>query len=427
MNKTISDMAHHQILIIGGGTGGIMTAAQLMRKDNTLDIAIVEPSKYHYYQPAWTLVGAGTYDYDKTVRKEERYIPKGVTWIKDYATLIDPDKNSIETQSNGVITYDYLIVAPGVVNKPEMIKGLPDALDKGVVCSNYTDPKHTWEVLKNFKGGNAVFTQPGTPIKCGGAPQKIMYLAEHYFRKQGIRDKTEVVFATPGSVIFGVKDFAKTLNHILIDRDIIFKNFYKPIEIDGDNQEITFQYTRSDESNCAIQADERLKENVLGDSIIKMHYDMLHLAPPQAAPDFISNSKLVYEEGPNKGWVEVDINSLQHKRYTNVFSLGDVAALPTAKTGAAIRKQAPVVTDNILHMIKHNKTGDLSYEGYSSCPLVTGYGSMVLAEFKYNNVRDSDPLISKFIDTSKEQYSMWLLKKYALPYLYWNQMLRGRM
>lgn len=420
-------MRHHKILIIGGGTAGIMTAAQLKRKDSELDIAILEPSEHHYYQPAWTLVGAGTYDYDKTVRKQERYIPNGVKWIKDYATAINPDNNTVESGTNGTIEYDYLIVATGIVNKPELLKGLPEAMDKGVVCSNYTDPKHTWEVLKNFKGGRAVFTQPATPIKCGGAPQKIMYMAEHYFRKQGIRDKTDVIFATPGSVIFGVKDFAKTLNHILVERDIIFKSFYKPIEIDGKNQEIVFEYTKAEESGCAIQADQRLDEEIVGSSTIRIKFDMLHLAPPQGPPGFISSSKLAYEEGPSKGWVEVDVNSLQHKRYPNVFSLGDVAALPTAKTGAAIRKQTPVVVDNILHMIKTNVVGDLSYEGYSSCPLVTGYGSMVLAEFKYNNVRDSDPLISRFIDTAKEQYSMWLLKKYALPYLYWNFMLKGRM
>jgi len=420
-------MAHYQILIIGGGTAGIMTAAQLIRKSKNLNIAILEPSDKHFYQPAWTLVGAGTFNYEDTVREESRYIPKGVTWIQDKAVSLLPNDNAVKTAQSGQLTYDYLVLVPGLVMKPELMPGLKEHLGKGNVCSVYTDPEHTWEVLQRTNKGNAVFTQPSTPIKCGGAPQKIMYLAEHHFRKRGVRDQVNVVFATPGSVIFGVKEFAGTLNNIIHQRDIIFKNFYKPISIDGEKQIIRYQYTSSDAANCAIQIDNRIKEVVSGETFIDLEYEMLHLAPPQTAPDFVLESELVYPTGPHKGWVDVDINTLRHRRFPNIFSFGDVAGLPTAKTGAAIRKQAPVAVENLLQLIKNGKLGSSVYEGYSSCPLVTGYGSMVLAEFKYNNVRDSDPIISKFVDTTKEQYSMWLLKKYGLPYLYWNQMLRGRM
>ncbi|SDD35970.1 sulfide:quinone oxidoreductase [Algoriphagus faecimaris] len=420
-------MKHYQILIIGGGTAGITVAAQLKRKDKNLNIAIIEPSDKHYYQPAWTLVGAGTFDFKDTERNEADYIPEGVEWIKDKATDIRPESNQVATAQNGDLGYDYLVVAPGLVMAPELLPGLKEAMDKGVVCSNYTDPEHTWEVLKNFKGGNAVFTQPTTPIKCGGAPQKIMYLAEDYFRKNGLRDKTNVIFATPGTVIFGVPDFAKTLNKIIHDRDIIFKPFYAPIKIDPEKQEIYFSYNKpGDSGNCGVTEGNPIGEEMTGDTEIKLHFDMLHLAPPQAAPKFIQNSEVSIQEGPGKGWVDVDINTLQHKRFGNIFALGDVAHLPTAKTGAAIRKQAPVVVENLLKLLQTEKVGTASYQGYSSCPLVTGYGKMVLAEFKYDNVRDSDPLISKFVDTSKEQWSMWLLKKYGLPFMYWNLMLRGK-
>jgi sulfide:quinone oxidoreductase len=309
---------------------------------------------------------------------------------------------------------------------PELLPGLSEAMDKGVVCSNYTDPEHTWEVLQNFKGGNAVFTQAATPIKCGGAPQKIMYLAEEHFHKSGVRDKTNVIFATPTPLIFSVPEFAKTLDKILIDRDIIFKGNYAPIRIDTKNQEIYFKYNKAGETTCPVSHAERIGEELVSELEVKMHFDMLHLAPPQAAPKFIRESIVSMQDGPAKGWVDVDINTLQHKRFANIFSLGDVAALPTGKTGAAVRKQAPVVVGNILNLIKSNQLGKESYSGYSSCPLITGYGKMVLAEFKYDNIRDSDPLISKFVDTTKEQYSMWLLKKYGLPFLYWNFMLKGK-
>ncbi|MDH5397547.1 MAG: NAD(P)/FAD-dependent oxidoreductase, partial [Cyclobacteriaceae bacterium] len=255
------------------------------------------------------------------------------------------------------------------------------------------------------------------------APQKIMYLADDYLIKTGVRDKSEVTFAAPGGVIFGVKDFADTLTGI-IDRKKINTRFGYGLErIDGENKKAYFRLL----TDTATEPDANKGEVKTDDGLVEVSFDMLHLAPPQSAPDFLRNSKLAIQDGPGKGWVDVDINTLQHNTFKNVFSLGDVAHLPTAKTGAAVRKQAPVVVDNILELLRSEKISDHQYEGYSSCPLVTGYGKMVLAEFKYNNVRDSDPLLSKFMDTSKESWFLWILKKYGLPYLYWNKMLRGKM
>lgn len=411
----------HQIVIVGGGTGGIMTAAQLLKYDKSLDIAIIEPSEVHYYQPAWTLVGGGTFDFAKTKKSTASIMPKGVKWIKDKVVSLEPENNQLTTEKSGTVSYDYLVLSPGLVYDLDGIEGLRDSLGKNGVCSNYTDPNYTWECIKNFKGGNAVFTQPTTPIKCGGAPQKIAYLAADYFRKNKIN--AEVVFATPGSVIFGVKEFAKTLMEVIFRYGIHFKPHYAPVKIDGVNKLVYFKSVAPEENQCIINEGNVLNEEFHGESEIVMPFDILHLAPPQMAPDFIRNSSLANTQK----WLDVDITTLQHLKYRNVFGLGDVAALPTAKTGAAIRKQAPVVVENILAMIKENKLGYSVYEGYSSCPLVTGYGKMVLAEFKYDNVRDSDPLLSKFVNTTKENWSMWILKKYGLPYLYWKKMLKGKM
>ncbi len=419
---------HHQILIIGGGTAGIMSAAQFKRENSKLDVAIIEPAETHYYQPAWTLVGAGTYDMDDTARRMSGLIPHGVTWIKDKALNFDPDQNTVKTELSGAITYDYLIVAPGLQMDLDGIEGLREALETDSVCSNYLDPEKTWDIIKNFKGGNALFTQPATPIKCGGAPQKIMYLAEEHFQRSGVRDKTEVIYATPGSVIFGVKPFKATMEEVVRRKNIHLKTFYNPVKIDSENKKVHFRYMQQKEGGCTLNEDsDVLGEELEGDMTFVVPYDMLHLAPPQSAPDFVKNSPLAHQEGPSKGWMNVDINTLQHNAYKNVFGLGDVAALPTAKTGAAIRKQAPVVVANILHMMQDGQLDQKQYEGYSSCPLVTGYGKMVLAEFKYDNVRDSDPLLSTFMDTSKEKWSLWVLKKYGLPWLYWNRMMKGKM
>lgn len=415
---------HYQILVIGGGTGGIMTAAQLKKKDKNLDIGLVEPADTHYYQPAWTLVGAGTYDYKKTARPMASLIPKGVDWIKDYATALKPELNTVSTKKSGDITYDYLVLSPGLVNDTSLIEGLTEAIDKGVVCSNYTDPEHTWEVLQNFKGGNAVFTQPTTPIKCGGAPQKIAYLSADYFRKKGILKNTNVIFATPGTVIFGVQQIKETLLKVIDRYGMHFRPYYAPFKIDAEKQVIYFKYTAPEDKRVPIKEGNKIKESIDDKDVISMPFDMLHLAPPETAPKFVKDSVLVNEAG----WVDVDHHSLQHVKFQNVFALGDVAALPTAKTGAAIRKQAPVVVDNILGMIKKEGVQNHSYKGYSSCPLVTGYGKMVLAEFDYQNNFTPDPQLKKMLifDSSKEHWRLWMLKKYMLPYLYWNKMMKGK-
>jgi len=416
---------HFNIVVIGAGTGGIMAAAQIKNQRKDLSIAIVDPADTHYYQAAWTLVGAGTYDYEKTGRPMSSVIPSGCEWVKDFVTTIDADNNKIATKSSGELSYDYLVAAPGIQIDKDGIPGLKEGLEKGIVCSNYTDPKKVWENIQNFKGGNAIFTQPTTPIKCGGAPQKIMYLADDYWEKTGVKSKTKVVFPTPGSVIFGVPEFAKTLNQVIHRKGIHFKPFYAITKIDVEKKEVHFTNAKPGENDCTINEGEGLGERLDGNSTFVLPFDFLHMAPPQSAPDFIKNSPL--SNGSAGGWIDVDINTLQHKKYPNVFALGDSAALPTAKTGAAIRKQAPVVAANVLAHMERSGLSDKKYEGYSSCPLVTGYGKMVLAEFKYDNVRDSDPFLSKFVDTTKENYSMWILKKFGLPFMYWNFMMKGKM
>lgn len=414
----------YQILIIGGGTAGIMTAAQLLKKNNKLNIGLIEPADTHYYQPAWTLVGAGTYDFKKTAKPMAEVMPEGVDWIKDYASGFDPENNKVSTESSGDINYDILVVAPGLVMDPSLIEGLPEAMERGIVCSNYTDPEHTWETIRNFKGGNAVFTQPITPIKCGGAPQKIAYLAADYFRKNGMENKANVIFATPGSVIFGVKEIKKTLMHVIDRYGIHFKPFYAPYKIDPDKKVVYFNHTAPEENQCVINEDNELGERMSGDAVIEIPFDMLHLAPPQTAPKFVKESELVNKAG----WLDVDHHSMQHNKYPNIFGLGDVAALPTAKTGAAVRKQVPVVVENILQLIAHKEVANHSYNGYSSCPLVTGYGKMVLAEFDYKNNFIPDPKLKRMLvfNSAKEHWRLWMLKKYGLPYLYWNKMMKGK-
>ncbi|MCE2497288.1 MAG: NAD(P)/FAD-dependent oxidoreductase [Flavobacteriales bacterium] len=415
-------MKNHQIVIIGGGTAGITVAAQLMRKKKDLDVAIIEPSEKYYYQPAWTLVGAGTYDMKKTERDEAGLIPPGVTRIKEYAGDIDADNNKVVLRSGEEVQYEFLVVAPGIQVDLDGIEGLQETMGKNNVCSNYVDPEYTWDILKNWKGGTALFTQPATPIKCGGAPMKIIFLAAHYMRKHNLHKNSDIIFASPGSVIFRVKEFAITLEKVVECYDIDTRFHHKLVKIDGEKKVATYEVVKYDNTGCMVLTN--TGEPVT--SVEELEFDMLHLAPPQSAPDFVKRSKIAHQDGASKGWANVDIHSLQNPNYENVFALGDSAALPTAKTGAVVRKQAPVVVDNILNMLEGRHAHNLGYTGYSSCPLVNAYGRMVLAEFGYENKRMSDPMISTFVDTTKEKWSMWMLKKYGLPFMYWDLMLKGK-
>ncbi len=389
----------NQIVIVGGGTAGITVAARLRRAIPKADIAIIEPSGKHYYQPLWTLAGGGVLPKEATERDEATVIPKGVNWLQDAVTEFRPEKNALMTRNGKELSYQYLIVAPGIQIDWHKIKGLQGAIGKNGVCSNYAY-KHvssTWDSLRDFKGGNALFTMPNTPIKCGGAPQKIMYLAEHYFRKQGIRKNANVIFTTAGKSIFGIPKYRKTLERIVSERGIETRFKHNLIEILPESKEAIFEQLDS------------------GNRVV-IPYDMIHVTPPMSAPDFVKTIPLANEVG----WGDVDPYTLQHKRYANVFALGDASSLPTSKTGAAVRKQAPVLVNNLLATMK-NQPRTSHYDGYTSCPIVTGYGSLILAEFDY----DGNPKETFPFDQSKERESMWLLKRYGLPPLYWHGMLKG--
>ena len=416
-------MEKYQVLVVGGGTAGITVAAQLLRQQSSLKIGIIEPSEKHYYQPAWTLVGAGTYKFEDTERDEKNLIPKGATWIKDRAEEIDPDNNLVSLGDGNQVEYEILIVATGVQYNWNIIPGLAEGIGKHGITSNYDKryTRYTWESLQAFQGGNALFTQPHTPIKCGGAPQKIMYMAEHYLRKQGKRENANVIFATPGTVIFGTQPFKDALEKIVKDRNIHTFFYHKLVEIRVGAKEAVYEVT--DQNHMPDPSDaknQKLGLRVEDDGRVVIPFNFLHTAPPQSAPDFVKNSPLSRQTDPY-GFVEVDKHTLQHLQYKNVFSLGDVAGTPNAKTGAAVRKQAPVLVENLLAFMKDQKSG-AQYHGYSSCPIVTGYGKMLLAEFDYEN--KAAPSLP--IDTSKPRWDMWILKKYILPWFYWHRMLRGK-
>jgi sulfide:quinone oxidoreductase len=396
----MSSTTHYPIVIVGGGTAGISVAARLAPHLPAGAIALLEPSEKHYYQPIWTLVGAGVFPKEISERPEADYVPSGVTWIREAVAAFDPEAKVVVTSAGQRIGYDQLVVAVGIHLDWGAIDGLEGALGQDGVCSNYRYDlvDSTWRNLETIESGNAIFTFPSTPVKCAGAPQKIMYLADDHLRRRGVRSRTPILFASAGKAIFGVEHYAKTLRKVIARKGI----------------ETLF---RHDLVAVRPKVREAVFRNLDDGSERVLSYSMLHVVPPQRAPDVIRRGPLA----DTAGWVDVDRHTLQHVRFPDVWSLGDCSSLPTSRTGAAIRKQAPVLAANLL-AYRAGQPLPAAYDGYSSCPLVTGYGKLVLAEFDYAG----KPCESFPFDQSQERYSMWALKAYALPDLYWNGMLRGR-
>jgi sulfide:quinone oxidoreductase len=391
------------IVIIGGGAAGSGVAASLLKRNKRLNIGVIEPASKHYYQPAWTLVGAGEFDISKTERNMSDCIPNNTTWLQTAATGFDPENNIVHTDKLGDISYQHLIVAAGLQLNWAGIKGLTETLGKNGVTSNYRFDlaPYTWDLVQNLKAGKAIFTQPPMPIKCAGAPQKAMYLSCSHWEQEGTLKNIAVDFNNAGAVLFGVKEYVAPLMQYIkrYNANLSFNSTL--VEVDGPNKTAWFNVKGADDKITKVAKT----------------FDMLHVVPPQIAPDFIQQSLLSNEAG----WVEVNQTTLQHVRFLNIFSLGDVCSSPNAKTAAAARKQIVIVAKNLIALI-HGKPLLAKYDGYGSCPLTVEKGKIILAEFGFGGKLDTTfPW-----DSTKPRKSAWILKKYILPWLYWNCMLKGR-
>lgn len=392
-------MTTYQILIAGGGAAGISVAASLKKRDASLNIGIIEPSETHVYQPGQTLVGRGVMSLEQLKRPTQSFIPSGVDWIKASVTEFKPDTNEVALDNGTSLAYEHLVVCLGLKLDLDGIEGLAETLGQNGVTSNYLTElsAYTWGQVQQLKSGRALFTQPPMPIKCAGAPQKAMYLSCDYWLKEKRLSGVDVEFHNAGAVMFGVADFVPVLESYVKKYDVKTCFGSTLVKVDGPARKAWFK-----------QGDGSVEETT---------FDLLHVTPPQCAPDVVASSPLANEAG----WVDVDQKTLQHTRFANVFSLGDVCSAPNAKTAAAVRKQVPIVADNLLAAKKQQAMPGV-YDGYGACPLTVEVGKVVLAEFGYGgSLKPSFPL-----DPTVPRSLYWWMKTTGFPWVYWNLMMRGK-
>jgi len=398
--------ATHEVVIIGGGAAGISVAASLLARSPGLDIAIIDPADIHYYQPGWTMVGAGVFNAATTARTMASVLPRGVHWIKSAVAAFEPERNAVILDGCRVVKYQQLVVCPGLKLDWHGVDGLVETLGRNGVTSNYRYDlaPYTWQLVQQLHRGRAIFSQPPMPIKCAGAPQKAMYLSADHWRRQGVLGAIDIQFCNAGAVLFGVADYVPALMAYVKAYNIGLNFGQTLVSVNGPAHTAVFSRANADGSK----------------ELVTREFDMIHVVPPQKAPDFIRVSPL----SDAAGWVDVDPATLRHKVHANVFGLGDATNTSNAKTAAAARKQAPVVAHNVL-ATRGALKGDARYDGYGSCPLTVERGKIVLAEFTYGG--KLAPSFPKWlIDGTRPSALAWYLKERMLPPLYWDGMLKGR-
>ena len=416
MDATVSKLTRetaakrrHEIVVVGGGAGGIAVASSILRRAGDVDIAIVEPADVHYYQPGWTMVGAGLFTPEETRRRMQDVMPSGVKWIKGAVSTFQPDANTVTLEDGSVVGYTKLVVAPGLKLDWDGVEGLVATFGENGVTSNYRYDlaPYTRKLAKQLKSGKALFTQPPMPIKCAGAPQKAMYLSCDTWRSEGVLNAIDIEFLNAGPSLFGVADYVPPLMEYVKAYGIALSFGHNLVKVDGPAKTAWFNQAGKDGG---------------ASDVVERKFDMLHVVPPQKAPDFIRSSPLAAESG----WVEVDQATLRRVRYPDIYSLGDAMSAPNAKTAAAARKQAPTIAENLLaDMGRLEQPSRAVYNGYGSCPLTVERGKIVLAEFGYGGKRL--PSFPKWvIDDLKPSRLAWQLKARALPRVYWQAMLKGR-
>ncbi|PIE11947.1 MAG: pyridine nucleotide-disulfide oxidoreductase [Rhodobacterales bacterium] len=397
-----------RIVIIGAGAAGTALANRLVARLEGAQITVIDPRQNHLYQPGLSLVATGLKPADYVVSDTAKWLPEGVTWLAEKVAAVDPVAKTVSTESGETLGYDWLVVAPGLILDHGAIEGFSrDLIGQNGVGALYGGPEDaakTWAAASKFseEGGVGIFTRPATEMKCAGAPLKHTFLIDDIARRAGTRGKAEFRYAAPQGSLFGVPIVAEKVRMLFADRGVDTAMKHALISMEPGAKRATF---------------------MTDGGPVEMDYDYIHVIPPQRAPEFVRQSGLSWaDKWTDQGWVECDKHTLQHLRYPEIFALGDVAGVPKGKTAASVKWQVPVVEDHLVAAITGAQATE-SYNGYTSCPMITRVGRAMLVEFDYqNNLVPSFPGV---IAPLEELWISWLMKEVALKATY-NAMLRGR-
>ncbi len=429
--------AKGKIVIVGGGAGGIMAMARLRSSLNNPDITIIAPNEIHLYQPGQVFIASGVYEPDEVEMSNKDFIPDDVKWIKDEVKTFDPDNNKLTLRSGEEVSYDFLVVAAGIQYHYELIEGLKkeDIGTNGIASVYLNDLEKgthaggelTWKWFNDLKQSakegkkpRAIYTQPNTPIKCGGAPQKILYLSADYLKKDGL--SAEFIFATNNASLFSLKNVTDELHRVQDGYEGMSTKFtHNLTKIDVHNKIATFDHFWQEKG--VYDEDFEMYETIDKYEQIEMEYDFIHIVPPMSAVDAVKDSLLGWQKGTARGWLEVDKETLQHRRYSNVFGIGDICGIPMGKTGGSARHHAPIMTNNLISAMEGKELKE-KFDGYTVCPLKTQYGKIIMAEFGYDGPMPSIPF---WKDISVPRSAWWVFDVYMLKPMYQHLMMRGLM
>lgn len=398
-----------RILVAGSGLGGLAVATRLSKLLDGARITIVDKKQEHNYQPGYTLVATGVWPVSKLRDRNADLQPAGVEWIQEMVAEFDPAGNAVVTTAGQRVPYDYLVVATGTHQDWGLIEGMDvAAIGQNGLTSVYPSPEAavaTWQAMDAFrqKGGNAVMTLPATPLKCAGAPLKMTFMLRDRLAQAGTLDKSSVTFYSAVGNVFGVK---------LVNDNVVGR---------WQDLGIGIEYTQKLK---AVDIGARKATFVTPEGAsTEVPYDFIHVVPPMRAPDAVKNSDLAWKEGgfAAGGWLEVDKDTLQHRRYKNVFGIGDINGTPRGKTAATVKKAAPLVAQHVVDVIAGREPGQ-KFDGYTSCPLIVREGAAMLIEFDYEGkLVPSLPMIEPLQDS----YFAWLMK-YAMLKPAYMAVLKGR-
>ncbi|WP_068300356.1 NAD(P)/FAD-dependent oxidoreductase [Pararhodobacter sp. CCB-MM2] len=406
-----------RIVIIGAGAAGTALVNRLVERLEGAQITIVDARAEHLYQPGLSLVAAGLKPQSYTISQTTDWLPEGITLVAENAAAIDPVAKTVETTGGQTLRYDFLVVAPGLVLDHDAIPGFSlDMVGQNGIGALYAGPQYaarTWEAAQKFteEGGIGLFTRPATEMKCAGAPLKHTFLIDDISSRGGAAGRYEIHYAAPQAATFSVPIVAEKVRMLFEERGFTPHMRHRLVSIEPGSKRATFEKTETDATGVELR------------STVELPYDYLHVIPPQRAPEVIRQSGLSWSDRwTDQGWIEVDPHNLRHLRYPEVFGLGDVAGVPKGKTAASVKWMVPVVEDHLIAAIQ-GREGTESYDGYTSCPLITRVGRAMLVEFDYHN--NLVPSFPGIIAPLEELWISWLMKEVALKATY-NAMLRGK-